>query len=45
MQSDTPEDMKGWIMDISSKIEDFRGPPKVKMSLKCFKNLISDYMD
>ncbi|KAM9474998.1 pleckstrin homology domain-containing family A member 2 [Clarias gariepinus] len=28
IQADTPEEMNGWIRDISSKIQDFRGPPK-----------------
>uniref|UniRef100_A0A8C1Q6R8 Si:ch211-204d2.4 n=1 Tax=Cyprinus carpio TaxID=7962 RepID=A0A8C1Q6R8_CYPCA len=29
IQTDTPEDMKGWIKDIASKIQDFRGPSKL----------------
>ncbi|XP_051758467.1 pleckstrin homology domain-containing family A member 2 [Ctenopharyngodon idella] len=36
VQTDTPEDMKGWIKDISSKIEDFRGPSKFRSSGKVF---------
>ncbi|XP_053481580.1 pleckstrin homology domain-containing family A member 2 [Ictalurus furcatus] len=28
IQTDTPEEMNGWIKDISSKIQDFRGPSK-----------------
>uniref|UniRef100_A0A8C1RHG5 Si:ch211-204d2.4 n=1 Tax=Cyprinus carpio TaxID=7962 RepID=A0A8C1RHG5_CYPCA len=36
IQTDTPEDMKGWIKDIASKIQDFRGPSKVNI-LKLFK--------
>lgn len=36
IQTDTPEDMKGWIRDISSKIEDFRGPSKFRYSSKVF---------
>ncbi len=36
VQTDTPEDMKGWIKDISSKIQDFRGPSKVNI-LKVIK--------
>uniref|UniRef100_A0A673MFN4 Pleckstrin homology domain-containing family A member 2-like n=1 Tax=Sinocyclocheilus rhinocerous TaxID=307959 RepID=A0A673MFN4_9TELE len=31
IQADTPEDMKGWIKDIASKIQDFRGPSKVNI--------------
>uniref|UniRef100_A0A4W4H7V0 PH domain-containing protein n=1 Tax=Electrophorus electricus TaxID=8005 RepID=A0A4W4H7V0_ELEEL len=30
IQTDTPEEMNGWIKDIGSKIQDFRGPSKVK---------------
>lgn len=29
LQTDTPEEMNGWIKDIASKIQDFRGPSKV----------------
>ncbi|XP_042585333.1 pleckstrin homology domain-containing family A member 2-like [Cyprinus carpio] len=36
IQTDTPEDMKGWIKDISSKIQDFRGPSKFRSSSKTF---------
>uniref|UniRef100_A0A8C2G9E8 Si:ch211-204d2.4 n=1 Tax=Cyprinus carpio TaxID=7962 RepID=A0A8C2G9E8_CYPCA len=36
IQTDTPEDMKGWIKDISSKIQDFRGPCKFRSSSKTF---------
>ncbi|KAF4110247.1 pleckstrin homology domain-containing family A member 2 isoform X1 [Onychostoma macrolepis] len=36
IQTDTPEDMKGWIKDISSKIQDFRGPSKLHSSGKTF---------
>ncbi|XP_068166780.1 pleckstrin homology domain-containing family A member 2 [Antennarius striatus] len=28
VQTDSPEDMHGWIRDIDKKIQDFRGPPK-----------------
>ncbi|XP_061674445.1 pleckstrin homology domain-containing family A member 2 [Syngnathoides biaculeatus] len=28
IQTDSPEDMHGWIRDIDVKIQDFRGPPK-----------------
>ncbi|XP_046904524.1 pleckstrin homology domain-containing family A member 2 [Hypomesus transpacificus] len=28
VQTDSPEDMHGWIRDIQMKIQDFRGPPK-----------------
>ncbi|KAB5567226.1 hypothetical protein PHYPO_G00230350 [Pangasianodon hypophthalmus] len=28
IQTDTPEEMNGWIKDIASKIQDFRGPSK-----------------
>ncbi|XP_068617145.1 pleckstrin homology domain-containing family A member 2 [Brachionichthys hirsutus] len=28
VQTDSPEDMHGWIRDIDMKIQDFRGPPK-----------------
>ncbi|KAJ8005686.1 hypothetical protein DPEC_G00120500 [Dallia pectoralis] len=28
VQTDTPEDMQGWIRDIDRKIQDFRGPAK-----------------
>lgn len=35
LQTDTPEEMNGWIKDISSKIQDFRGPSKV-MYTQCF---------
>ncbi|CAB1322014.1 unnamed protein product [Coregonus sp. 'balchen'] len=28
VQTDTPEDMQGWIRDIEGKIQDFRGPGK-----------------
>uniref|UniRef100_A0A8B9JJH9 Si:ch211-204d2.4 n=1 Tax=Astyanax mexicanus TaxID=7994 RepID=A0A8B9JJH9_ASTMX len=28
IQTDTPEEMNGWIKDIASKIQDFRGPTK-----------------
>lgn len=33
LQTDTPEDMQGWIRDIEGKIQDFRGPGKVKVDL------------
>uniref|UniRef100_A0A673L558 Pleckstrin homology domain-containing family A member 2-like n=1 Tax=Sinocyclocheilus rhinocerous TaxID=307959 RepID=A0A673L558_9TELE len=36
IQTDSPEDMKGWIKDISSKIQDFRGPSKLRSSSKTF---------
>ncbi|XP_059360090.1 pleckstrin homology domain-containing family A member 2-like [Carassius carassius] len=36
IQTDTPEDMKGWIKDISSKLQDFRGPSKLRCSGKVF---------
>ncbi|XP_051508714.1 pleckstrin homology domain-containing family A member 2-like isoform X2 [Myxocyprinus asiaticus] len=36
IQTDTPEDMKGWIKDIASKIQDFRGPSKYRGSKKVF---------
>ncbi|XP_016107846.1 pleckstrin homology domain-containing family A member 2-like [Sinocyclocheilus grahami] len=36
IQADTPEDMKGWIKDIASKIQDFRGPSKLRSSSKVF---------
>ncbi|XP_043103856.1 pleckstrin homology domain-containing family A member 2 [Puntigrus tetrazona] len=36
IQTDTPEDMKGWIKDISSKIQDFRRPSKMRSSGKTF---------
>ncbi|XP_026100824.1 pleckstrin homology domain-containing family A member 2-like [Carassius auratus] len=36
IQTDTPEDMKGWIKDIASKIQDFRGPSKLRCSGKVF---------
>ncbi|XP_050974068.1 pleckstrin homology domain-containing family A member 2 [Labeo rohita] len=36
IQTDTPEDMKGWIKDIASKIQDFRGPCKIRSSCKAF---------
>lgn len=36
IQTDTPEDMKGWIKDIASKIQDFRGPFKYRGSSKVF---------
>uniref|UniRef100_A0A8C4HG11 PH domain-containing protein n=1 Tax=Dicentrarchus labrax TaxID=13489 RepID=A0A8C4HG11_DICLA len=29
IQTDSPEEMHGWIRDIEMKIQDFRGPPKV----------------
>lgn len=28
-QTDSPEEMHGWIRDIEVKIQEFRGPPKV----------------
>ncbi|KAM9858843.1 pleckstrin homology domain-containing family A member 2 [Aulostomus maculatus] len=28
IQTDSPEEMRGWIRDINMKIQDFRGPPK-----------------
>ncbi|XP_073322192.1 pleckstrin homology domain-containing family A member 2 [Pagrus major] len=28
IQTDSPEEMQGWIRDIETKIQDFRGPPK-----------------
>lgn len=28
IQTDSPEEMRGWIRDIEIKIQDFRGPPK-----------------
>ncbi|XP_062273696.1 pleckstrin homology domain-containing family A member 2 [Scomber scombrus] len=28
IQTDSPEEMHGWIRDIETKIQDFRGPPK-----------------
>ncbi|XP_028314191.1 pleckstrin homology domain-containing family A member 2 isoform X2 [Gouania willdenowi] len=28
IQTDSPEEMRGWIRDIEVKIQDFRGPPK-----------------
>lgn len=28
IQTDSPEEMRGWINDIEMKIQDFRGPPK-----------------
>lgn len=28
IQTDSPEEMQGWITDIQTKIQDFRGPPK-----------------
>ncbi|XP_026865818.2 pleckstrin homology domain-containing family A member 2 [Electrophorus electricus] len=30
IQTDTPEEMNGWIKDIGSKIQDFRGPSKTQ---------------
>uniref|UniRef100_A0A8C7LBB1 Pleckstrin homology domain containing A2 n=1 Tax=Oncorhynchus kisutch TaxID=8019 RepID=A0A8C7LBB1_ONCKI len=33
VSTDTPEDMQGWIRDIEGKIQDFRGPGKVKVDL------------
>ncbi len=37
VQTDTPEDMNGWIKDISSKIQDFRGPSKVNILFKIIR--------
>uniref|UniRef100_A0A3Q3JDW8 PH domain-containing protein n=1 Tax=Monopterus albus TaxID=43700 RepID=A0A3Q3JDW8_MONAL len=31
IQTDSPEEMHGWIRDIEMKIQDFRGPPKVAL--------------
>uniref|UniRef100_A0A8C2ZIH9 Pleckstrin homology domain containing A2 n=1 Tax=Cyclopterus lumpus TaxID=8103 RepID=A0A8C2ZIH9_CYCLU len=31
IQTDSPEEMHGWIRDIELKIQDFRGPPKVTL--------------
>lgn len=28
IQTDSPEEMRGWIKDVEMKIQDFRGPPK-----------------
>lgn len=38
IQTDSPEDMKGWIKDIASKIQDFRGPSKPRSSMKVFSS-------
>ncbi|XP_013869878.1 pleckstrin homology domain-containing family A member 2 isoform X2 [Austrofundulus limnaeus] len=31
IQTDSPEDMRGWIRDIEMKIQEFRGPPRVTL--------------
>lgn len=31
LQTDSPEEMHGWIRDIEMKIQEFRGPPKVTL--------------
>ncbi|XP_065104406.1 pleckstrin homology domain-containing family A member 2 [Paramisgurnus dabryanus] len=36
IQTDTPEDMKGWIKDIGTKIQDFRGLSKCRGSGRVF---------
>ncbi|XP_051524601.1 pleckstrin homology domain-containing family A member 2-like isoform X1 [Myxocyprinus asiaticus] len=36
IQTDTPEEMKVWIKDIASKIQEFRGPSKCRGSRKVF---------
>ncbi|TRY82427.1 hypothetical protein DNTS_007881 [Danionella cerebrum] len=36
IQTDSPEEMEGWIQDIASKIQDFRGPSKTRSSVKVF---------
>lgn len=38
LQTDSPEEMHDWIRDIESKIQDFRGPPKVTLSFLNIKN-------
>uniref|UniRef100_A0A8C7C9C8 Pleckstrin homology domain containing A2 n=1 Tax=Oncorhynchus kisutch TaxID=8019 RepID=A0A8C7C9C8_ONCKI len=42
VQTDTPEDMQGWIRDIELKIQDFRGPAKV--DLDTYKSLKSQLL-
>uniref|UniRef100_G3P4T1 PH domain-containing protein n=1 Tax=Gasterosteus aculeatus aculeatus TaxID=481459 RepID=G3P4T1_GASAC len=38
VQTDSPEEMHGWIRDIEMKIQDFRGPPKVTRASSLYRS-------
>lgn len=40
LQTDSPEEMHGWIRDIQMKIQDFRGPSKVTLSSEMDNSLL-----
>uniref|UniRef100_A0A3B4GNE0 Pleckstrin homology domain containing A2 n=1 Tax=Pundamilia nyererei TaxID=303518 RepID=A0A3B4GNE0_9CICH len=40
IQTDSPEEMHGWIRDIQMKIQDFRGPSKVTLSSEMDNSLL-----